>query len=99
MATTIAGCVPAAIGPPLSPPRMMALDAGSVRAGTEITMSNLADAVALVESVTVTAMVKEPAAVGVPLRVPPEDTVKPAGKLAGVALQVRVPIPPAAVST
>ena len=70
-----------------------------VSAGTEITTSKRAVAVALVESVTVTAMVKEPAAVGVPLRVPPEDTVKPAGKLAGVALQVRVPIPPAAVST
>jgi hypothetical protein len=55
-------------------------------------------AVGVVESVTFTVKVEEPAVVGVPEIVPPVERVKPAGKVPELILQEYGVVPPVAAS-
>src|SRR6266700_1254414 len=52
----------------------------------------------LFASVTCTVNVDEPAAVGVPLRLPPPESVRPAGSVPAESAQLYGDLPPAAVS-
>ena len=55
-------------------------------------------AVGVVASVTFTVKLKEPEAVGVPEIVPPDESVRPAGKAPALRLQLYGVVPPAAAS-